>query len=212
MTGVIVRSSANVQAGARTRLSTILHGLWLLAFVAALPGVLRLIPTASLAAILVFTGYKLVDWKNVKHLARYGRMPVVIYASTVVGIVATDLLTGVLIGIALTVIQLLYKISHIEIYVTQDSAQNRVDIYLAGSATFLKIPRIAKVLEPVPDGAEVHIHFENLVYIDHSCLELLASWKDGQEAKGSTVFLEWDGLTKRSSGLRHSAARPKAAA
>ena len=99
MTGVIVRSSANVQAGAQTRVSTILHGIWLLAFTAVLAFVLRMIPTASLGAILVYTGYKLVDPKNIRHLAKYGRFPVVIYAATLIGIVATDLLTGVAIGI-----------------------------------------------------------------------------------------------------------------
>jgi MFS superfamily sulfate permease-like transporter len=73
MTGVIVRSSANVQAGAQTRMSTILHGMWLLLFTAALAMVLRAIPTAALGAILVYTGYKLVNIDNVRHLARYGK-------------------------------------------------------------------------------------------------------------------------------------------
>src|SRR5581483_3087900 len=72
MTGVIVRSATNVGAGAKTRRSTMMHGLWLLIFVVALPGVLRLVPIASLAAILVYTGYKLVDPKNIRRLVQYG--------------------------------------------------------------------------------------------------------------------------------------------
>ncbi|MCU1262109.1 MAG: SulP family inorganic anion transporter, partial [Bryobacterales bacterium] len=103
MTGVIVRSSANVQAGAKTRLSTILHGLWILALVLLFPSLLRLIPTASLAAVLVFTGFKLIEMEHLRKLAAYGRMPVAIYFATVIGIVAVDLLTGVLMGLALTV-------------------------------------------------------------------------------------------------------------
>ena len=113
MTGVIVRSSANIEAGARTRASTILHGLWLLLFVSLLPDVLSMIPTSSLAAILVYTGYKLVDVKAIRNLWGFGKGEVFIYACTVVTIVMTDLLTGVLVGVALAVAKLLYTFSHL---------------------------------------------------------------------------------------------------
>src|SRR5947199_9623679 len=109
MTGVIVRSSANVSAGAKTRLSAVLHGLWLFGLVWFFPGVLMLIPTASLAAILFFTCFKLAQIHRIKRLAEYGKFPLVIYAATVVGIVGKDLLTGVGVGLALTVVKLLYK-------------------------------------------------------------------------------------------------------
>jgi MFS superfamily sulfate permease-like transporter len=115
MTGVIVRSSANVQAGARTRMSAVLHGVWLLAFVLAAPGLLRAVPVASLAALLVFTGYKLVDLKNVKQLQKYGWMPVGIYIATVVAIVATDLLTGVIVGVVLSLLKTLYKVTFLSV-------------------------------------------------------------------------------------------------
>jgi MFS superfamily sulfate permease-like transporter len=98
MTGVIVRSSANVQAGATTRLSAMFHGLWLLAFVLLLSSVLQSIPVASLAGVLVYTGIKLVDLKAFRGLARYGRMPMFTYAATALAIIFTDLLTGVLVG------------------------------------------------------------------------------------------------------------------
>lgn len=81
MTGVIVRSSANVEAGAKTRLSAFLHGAWMLAFVALLPFVLNLIPTASLAAVLVYTGFKLVTPKAARQLARFGKSEVAISGS-----------------------------------------------------------------------------------------------------------------------------------
>jgi MFS superfamily sulfate permease-like transporter len=195
MTGVIVRSSTNVQAGARTRLATILHGTWLLAFTVALGFVLRMIPTASLGAILVYTGYKLVDVKNIRHLAQYGRIPVVIYAATLIGIVATDLLTGVVIGVALSIAKLVYKVSHLDVRVLRNG--NRVDIHLGGAATFLNVPKLSSILESLPEGAEVHIHIEELAYIDHACLDLLAHWKEQHEASGSHLSLEWDGLLQR---------------
>ncbi len=115
MTGVIVRSSANVQAGARTRLSTMLHGLWLLAFVLLLASVLQSIPVSSLAGVLVFTGLKLVDLKVFRGLGRYGRMPMFTYAATALAIVFTDLLTGVLIGFGMTLAKLAWKASRLKV-------------------------------------------------------------------------------------------------
>jgi MFS superfamily sulfate permease-like transporter len=106
MTGVVVRSAANVESGARTRAAAVLHGLWLLVFVCAFPFVLRWVPTAALAALLVYTGYNLVNPQAVRTLWKYGRGEVVIYAASVVTIVATDLLTGVLVGVGLSAAKL----------------------------------------------------------------------------------------------------------
>ena len=195
MTGVIVRSSTNVQAGARTRMATILHGAWLLAFTVALGFVLRMIPTASLGAILVYTGYKLVDVKNIRHLAQYGRIPVLIYAATLIGIVATDLLTGVVIGVVLSIAKLIYKVSHLDLRVVRNGS--RVDIYLQGAATFLNVPKLASLLESLPKGTEIHMHIETLAYIDHACLDLLSHWKEQCECNGSRLCLEWEGLMQR---------------
>src|SRR5262249_4887451 len=125
MTGVIVRSAANVQAGGTTRASAVLHGVWLLVFVGLLGFVLRSIPVASLAAVLVYTGYKLVNLKQVKELRKYGWGEVVIYFATMIGIVATDLLTGVLLGVGLSAVKLLYTFSHLETRLRTDAATNR---------------------------------------------------------------------------------------
>ncbi len=96
MTGVIVRSSAKVQAGAATRLSTVLHGPWILGFVMLLPWLLREVPMAALGGILVVTGCRLVALKHVRHLFdRYGIAPALIWAATLITVVAADLLTGV---------------------------------------------------------------------------------------------------------------------
>lgn len=197
MTGVIVRSSVNVEAGAKTRLSGMLHGVWLLVLVVAAPTVLRMIPTSSLAAILVFTGYKLIEVENIRKLKQYGRFPLAIFFGTLVGIVVTDLLTGVLIGIVLTAISLIYHLSRLNIVIERDERNRRIDLYLEGAATFIRLPKLASLLEQVPPRTELHIHLENLAYIDHSCLDLLSMWAKQQEHTGSTLVVEWDGLVER---------------
>src|SRR5690606_12525652 len=116
-------SSANVQAGAKTRLSAMLHGIWLLVFVVALGAVLQLIPTASLAAVLVYTGYKLVNIKQVKKLLAFGWGEVAIYLATLITIVVEDLLVGVVVGIALAAGKLLYTFSRLSIKVDRDEKQ-----------------------------------------------------------------------------------------
>lgn len=200
MTGVIVRSSANVQAGATTRASAILHGVWLLAFVAALPGVLRLMPTACLAAVLVYTGYKLVNIDNIRSLRKYGNAALGIYAATLVGIVATDLLTGVLIGIGLSVVRLIYTLTHsdIELEVSEDG--KRADLRLEGAVTFFALPRLAALLDRVPTPIELHIHLEKLQHIDHACLDAIHAWGQQHERSGSTLAVEWEDLVKKYSG------------
>ena len=197
MTGVIVRSSANVQAGGRTRLSAILHGVWLLIFVAGLAFVLRLIPTASLAAILVYTGYKLVNPKSIRDLSKYGWGEVAIYAATVSTIVIADLLTGVLVGIGLAASKLLYTFSHLTATLEPVAKTNKVTLTLQGTATFIRLPRLASELERVPVGAELHVNFQHLNYIDHACLELLINWAKQHESTGGTLVLDWDLLHAR---------------
>ncbi len=197
MTGVIVRSSANIQAGGRTRMSAILHGVWILVFVALLSGVLRMIPTSALAAILVYTGYKLVNLKAVIELRRYGWGEVVIYAATVITIVVEDLLTGVLLGIALAAAKLLYTFSHLDAYIETTGDGSRTTLFLRGSATFVRLPRLATMLGALPSGGEVHVDLEHLSYIDHACLDLLKNWTRQHEANGGSVVLDWESLHAR---------------
>jgi MFS superfamily sulfate permease-like transporter len=194
MTGVIVRSSANVQAGAQTRLSAMLHGVWLLVFVAGLAFLLRLIPTAALAAILVYTGYKLINVKSIKELRKYGWGEVFIYGATVVTIVVADLLTGVLVGIALAAVKLLYGFSHLNIKLESQLTAKTSTLRLEGAATFLRLPKLASYLERVPPGAELHVDFEHLEYIDHACLDLLMNWARQHETTGGKLVIDWDSL------------------
>lgn len=194
MTGVIVRSSANVEAGARTRFSAVLHGLWLLLFCAALPFVLARIPTSVLAAVLVFTGYKLVNVVAVRELYRFGRREVFIYAATLVGIVCIDLLTGVLIGIALSLAKLLYEIGHLQVDLQEADESRRWDLVLRGSATVLRLPKLAAVLDELPPDVDLHVHLEELEYIDHACMDLLMNWEKQHESTGGRLFIDWPGL------------------
>ena len=204
MTGVIVRSSVNVQAGARTRASAVLHGAWLLLFVAFLPFVLRLIPTACLGAILVFTGYKLMNVAVIHELKAYGRSEVAIYAGTLIAIVATNLLTGVLVGVGLAIAKLLYTTQNLETRLEQEIAGVEVSyqLRLMGIATFVSLPRLATALEEVPPGVRVLVHFESLRHIDHACLNLLESWKKLHELKGGQVSIDWDKLKAKSYQVR----------
>jgi len=191
MTGVIVRSAANVNAGAKTRLSTMLHGTWLVLLVLAVPGLLRLVPTASLAAVLVVTGIKLIDMKNVSRLATFGRMPVVIYAATLVTIVAVDLLTGILVGLGLSLLQTLYQLSHLGIRV--DRQPTEVHVHLSGAATFVRMPMLLSSLESLPPSVStVHIHVHDVAYVDDAVLEMLAGWSRQRQIQGVTVEMEWD--------------------
>src|SRR5262245_36542170 len=115
MTGVIVRSATTVSAGAKTRLQAILPVMWRLVPGAAAPGVLRLVPTASLAAVLVYTGFKLVNVRNIQRLLQYGGIPVAIYAVTVIVIVVEDLLTGIVCGLVLSLASIVYSMTHLTI-------------------------------------------------------------------------------------------------
>ncbi|ALI01543.1 C4-dicarboxylic acid transporter DauA [Pseudomonas sp. FW306-02-F02-AA] len=200
MTGVIVRSSANVQAGAKTRLSAIFHGVWLLAFVLLLSSVLQSIPVASLAGVLVYTGVKLVDLKAFRGLGRYGRMPMITYAVTALAIIFSDLLTGVLVGFGLTLAKLAWKASRLKISLIDLPAEGEMELRLMGAATFLKVPALTRVLGAIPAGATVHVPLNNLSYIDHSCLELLEEWGRANASKGSKLLIEARGLKRRLEG------------
>ncbi|MGF6098185.1 SulP family inorganic anion transporter [Pseudomonas sp. 18175] len=200
MTGVIVRSSANVQAGATTRMSAMFHGLWLLAFVLLLSSVLQSIPVASLAGVLVYTGIKLVDVKAFKALGRYGRMPMFTYAATALAIIFTDLLTGVLVGFGLTLVKLALKASRLKVSLVDLPQDGEMELRLTGAATFLKVPALTKVLSTVPAGTTLHVPLNNLSYIDHSCLELLEEWGRANASKGSKLVIEARGLKRRLEG------------
>ncbi|MGF6232518.1 MFS superfamily sulfate permease-like transporter [Inquilinus ginsengisoli] len=184
MTGVIVRSSANVQAGAATRLSTILHGAWILAAVALLPWLLREVPMASLAGVLVVTGWRLVSLKHVRELLhRHGVLPAAIWAATVVMVVATDLLTGVLVGLALSLLEVLPHLRRMPLRIRRrDLPSGEAELRLEGAATFLQLPALLRALEALPPGATVRLDAGGLAQIDHTSMEMIADWAERRAA------------------------------
>ncbi|WP_408590330.1 SulP family inorganic anion transporter [Novosphingobium sp.] len=190
MTGVIVRSSANVQAGATTRTSTILHGAWILGFVALLPWLLREVPMAALGGVLVVTGWKLVSLKHPQHLfQRYGLLPAVTWAVTFGLVVATDLLTGVIAGIALSLVELLPHGRHLLLKVDRRAEGDGERVSLDGAATFVGMPRLLGVLEALPAGVRVHLDLGKVRAIDHTTSETLGEWLSRRRQGGAEVHV-----------------------
>lgn len=190
MTGVIVRSSANVQAGATSRLSTILHGAWILAFVALLPWLLREIPMAALGGVLVVTGARLVSLRHVRHLFHaYGPLPALIWAATFSLVVLTDLLTGVLVGLALSLIEIAPFVRRLRLTADTEDGAERCHLRLDGAATFVSVPRLNRALEGLPEGKPLTIELHGVPAIDHSCAELLRDWLQRQRGRGFDIEL-----------------------
>lgn len=192
LTGVIVRTSANVMAGGRTRLSAFLHGAWILLFVLLLPGLLSMIPVAALAAILVYTGAKLVKVDFATDLWRQDRMEALVFGVTFAGVVGFDLLTGIMLGIAVSLARLVYTFSHLSVSLEKDDDRRFVHVDLDGAATFIRLPKFAAALESIPAGYEAHIHLSRLSYIDHACLTMLVDWGESYEAGGGRLHLDRD--------------------
>ncbi len=193
MTGVIVRSSANVEAGARTRLSAILHGVWLLLFVALLPGFLGRIPTAALAAVLVYTGWNLLNLAGLYAMWKENRGEAAIFAVTAGVIVSTDLLTGVGVGVVLSALKILVLLSRLSV-TRQDEPGGHVHLYLEGAATFLRLPVLARALEAVPRGQRLHVHLDRVLFVDHAVLHLLLTFQKQYEVTGGSFVIDRDRL------------------
>ncbi|MDF2270536.1 SulP family inorganic anion transporter [Streptomyces coacervatus] len=175
MTAVIVRSAANVQAGARTKASRVLHGVWLLLFAAVVPGVLGMIPVAALAALLVHAGCRLVPVREVRGLWREHRGEVVVLAVTAGAIVVGNLLEGVLVGLTLAVAKTAWDISHVHVE-TEDRGEAGIVVRVLGHATFLRLPKLLDALEALPHDREVRLDLGGLRHVDHACAAALEGW------------------------------------
>lgn len=186
VTGVIVRSSTNVAAGARTRMSAVLHGVWILLFASLLTSLVQLIPKAALAGLLIVIGVQLVKLAHIRVAWRTGNF--VVYAITIVGVVFLNLLEGVAIGLAVAIAILLTRVIRAPVEARpvggEESNQWRVDI--DGTLSFLLLPRLTKVLSTLPHGSEVTLNL-NADYIDHSISETISDWRRAHEATGGVV-------------------------
>ncbi|WP_328734840.1 SulP family inorganic anion transporter [Streptomyces bobili] len=184
MTAVIVRSAANVQAGARTKASRVLHGVWLLLFAALLPNVLAYIPIPALAGILVHAGAKLVPVRGLVSLWREHRGEALILVVTAVSIVAVSMFEGVLIGLALAIVKTAWEASHIRMEIV-DKGAGPVQAYLSGNATFLRLPKILDSLEALPQDRPVELDLSGLHHLDHACRTALENWAERHSDAGT---------------------------
>ncbi|MFG2497362.1 SulP family inorganic anion transporter [Streptomyces sp. NPDC048441] len=178
MTAVIVRSSANVEAGARTPLSRILHGAWLLLFAVLLPAALGIIPLAALAGVLVHAGCKLIPVKAIVPLARAHRGEALVLATTAIAIVVTNMFEGVVIGLVLAVVKSAWDTSHVHVGV-RELTDGRLVVTLTGNATFLRLPRILETLEALPKDRLIELDLTAVRHLDHACRTTLENWAKG---------------------------------
>ncbi|ONI92501.1 sulfate transporter [Saccharothrix sp. ALI-22-I] len=174
MTAVIVRSASNVDAGARTRLSRVLHGVWLLVFVVLLPDVLSYVPLAVLAALLVQAGWKLLAFRQVLDLARADRAEAAVLVLTAGLIVLTDLLTGTLVGLLAAVVKTAWDMSRLTVTVTAHGEDHH-HVAVRGNATFLKLPALLETLEALPDS-RVRVDLTAVHHLDQACGQAIDHW------------------------------------
>lgn len=190
ITGVIVRSSANVQAGARTRASAVLHGIWILALVALAPALLELVPLTALAAVLLVTGWRLIALRHVRELlSHHGFVPVAIWGATVTLVVVEDLLIGVGVGLALSLVEILPHLRR-RLAIRHAERDGAIRLGLRGAATCRDVPALLGALESLPKGRRVRLVDQGLRYIDHTSAETISEWLRREAKAGRPIEVE----------------------
>lgn len=176
MTAVIVRGSVNVSAGAHTKLSTIFHGLLILVAVVFFASLMNLIPLASLAAVLIYTGYKLLAPQQLIEQYKKGWGQLIPFVITVLAIVLSDLLIGVSIGIVISLIFIVGEDYRGTVLTVKDQGK-RKRIVLGENITFLHKPKLAKILAEIPNDSILEIDGSRNFYIDKDIIELITDFK-----------------------------------
>ncbi|RZT27071.1 carbonic anhydrase [Kribbella sp. VKM Ac-2569] len=182
VTGVIVRSSTNVAAGARTRASAILHGVWIAAFVLAAGSMLELIPMAALAGVLLVTGLRLVQLAHIRTLRRHDEL--LVYVVTAVGVGVLGLAEGVLLGLVLALARVLYRLARATVTATE--ADGVWTVRIRGSLVFLGVASLVRTLRSIPPGATVRVDL-TVDHLDHAASEAIEDWRRGHIARGGSV-------------------------
>ncbi|MEU9042497.1 MULTISPECIES: SulP family inorganic anion transporter [unclassified Kitasatospora] len=183
--GGAVRSTANVQAGARSRWASVLHGAWVLTAALALTGGLRRIPLAALAALVLVVGLQMVSFAHIRNVHRHREFPV--YLTTVVAVVAAGVLWGVAIGAGTAVLLALYRLTraHVDVRTGPDGS---VTVQTHGPLTFTAVPRLSRALSDIPARAEVTVVHDGS-FLDHAAYETLHSWRAGHQDAGGRVSM-----------------------
>lgn len=175
ITQVIVRSTANIGAGAKSKNSAIIHGIFLLVFIIAAPGVLNMIPRSTLAAVLVLIGFKLASPAVFKQMFNAGWSQFIPFVITIVAMYFTDLLTGVAIGLGVAILWILYKNYQMAYFIKEDNKNEDGTVHLSLSqhATFLNKANIIKTLDSVADGSKVVLDLSKTIDIDYDVTEAI---------------------------------------
>ena len=206
ITAVVARSSANVQAGAKTRLSRTLHGLWLLAFALLLPQVLALIPISVLAGVLVHSGWKLLAPEEFPKMWRQDRGEFVVMTVTTLVIVATALLEGVLVGLAAGIVLAALRMS--QTVIRQHIEDDTAKIVMAGNATFLRLPKVIEALESAAASGKPRIRLDltGVTHLDHACRSQVEEFTAQQRGRGLRVelLMPGPGVVSATSGAASS--------
>ena len=191
VTQVIVRSSANVSFGGKTKLSAILHGMFLLISAVTIASVLNMIPLASLAAVLLMVGYKLAKPELFTKMYKLGWEQFIPFLATIVGILLTDLLKGITIGILFGIFYTLrhsYRNSHyMKESVTSEEGQEVHHLVLAEEVSFFNKASVIKELEEIPANSKVIIDCTNSKSIAYDVVELIRDYKSNAKTKNITV-------------------------
>ncbi len=189
ITAVVARSSANVQAGAKTRLSRTLHGLWLLLFALLLPQVLALIPISVLAGVLVHSGWKLFAPAEFPKMWRQDRGEFAVMTMTMLVIVATALLEGVLFGLAAGIVLAALRMS--QTVIRQHIEDDTAKVVMAGNATFLRLPQVIEALEAAAASGKQRIRLDltGVTHLDHACRNQVEEFTAQQRGLGLRVEL-----------------------
>ncbi|MFF7171676.1 SulP family inorganic anion transporter [Streptomyces pseudovenezuelae] len=182
--GVAVRSSANVQAGAVSRNSTMLHGVLVVIAALLMVPVLEFIPLASLAALVMAVGVQMVSLHHIRTVTRHRE--VLVYAVTTLGVVVFGVLEGVTLGIAVAVAVSLHRLTRTRI--THCEREGVHHVHVRGQLTFLAVPRLSRALHLVPQGAAAVVELDGS-FMDHAAYEALQDWQKTHTAQGGSVEL-----------------------
>lgn len=192
LTSVIVRSSVNINAGAKTKLSAIIHGFLILVSVLSIPQWLNKVPLSALAAILIVTGYKLANPKILIQLWKEGKYQFLPFIVTVIAILFTDLLIGILIGLGVAVCFILYsniKRPIKKIMEKHATGEEVLHIELPNQVSFLNRAVLENTLKNIPQGGHVLINANNTDYIDPDILDLINDFQNNAAGHGVNVSL-----------------------
>ncbi len=189
MTAVIVRSSANVNAGGRTKLSAILHGIYLMAFVLLIPSFLNQIPLAVLAVVLIVVGYKLAKVQLFKSMFKLGWDQFLPFIATIIAVVLTDLLKGIAIGLFFAAFFILRNNFRNAYFAKKSEGTDghHFTITLAEEVSFLNKGSILQMLTEIPDNSSVLIDGSQSAYIDYDILELVSDFVETAARRNITV-------------------------